>query len=386
MDGKSRALAEVVDILSKKYRVNVLYRNQDLQKHPPVELIVSNMPVKDYLKKIIDPKLLKIQWNGKTLLLQEVLPGEYVENEKMVSTIEIPDSQDKPWRFRAFRESDQEGIWYWDEKAYYESLFIDPYTAKVIAHENSEFDFLRIVLYLHWSLLFKTSIGQPIVGVATLMYVLSLISGLFLWWPSNKKGLRKRLSFQWKTSTGFKRKIYDLHNILGFYILSIGLLLGLTGLVWAFPAFGNTLQKILDGNSDGKQEERYLNRPESGAIQPYNDLLKYMEINYPTASGYLFYRTSLTERSTITAVVKSDKAFENVVLIADGHTGEIIKAIGYGDKTAGQKFREINYELHVGSALGLTGKILVFIASLVSASLPLTGFLIWINRRRKNRC
>lgn len=76
------------------------------------------------------------------------------------------------------------------------------------------------------------------------------------------------------------------------------------------------------------------------------------------------------------------------VIIVNGErvnrfAGEILKAIGYEDKTAGQKFRELNYELHVGNALGLTGKILVFIVSLIAASLPLTGFLIWSNLLRQ---
>jgi uncharacterized iron-regulated membrane protein len=43
----------------------------------------------------------------------------------------------------------------------------------------------------------------------------------------------------------------------------------------------------------------------------------------------------------------------------------------------------MNYDIHVGAVLGLTGKILAFIASLVAASLPVTGTLIWIGRKRK---
>ncbi|MBZ4044583.1 PepSY domain-containing protein [Flavobacterium hibisci] len=43
----------------------------------------------------------------------------------------------------------------------------------------------------------------------------------------------------------------------------------------------------------------------------------------------------------------------------------------------------MNYDLHVGSILGFPGKVLAFIASLVSASLLVTGFLIWWGRKNK---
>ncbi|WP_242499314.1 PepSY domain-containing protein [Flavobacterium sp. 140616W15] len=42
----------------------------------------------------------------------------------------------------------------------------------------------------------------------------------------------------------------------------------------------------------------------------------------------------------------------------------------------------MNYDIHVGAVLGITGKILAFFASLISASLPITGFLIWWGKQK----
>ncbi|WP_233207986.1 PepSY domain-containing protein [Siphonobacter sp. BAB-5405] len=41
----------------------------------------------------------------------------------------------------------------------------------------------------------------------------------------------------------------------------------------------------------------------------------------------------------------------------------------------------MNYDIHVGSVLGFPGKVLAFLASLIGASLPVTGFLVWWNRK-----
>ncbi|MGN6343213.1 MAG: PepSY domain-containing protein [Ginsengibacter sp.] len=43
----------------------------------------------------------------------------------------------------------------------------------------------------------------------------------------------------------------------------------------------------------------------------------------------------------------------------------------------------MNYDVHVGTVLGLAGKVLAFFASLIAASLPVTGFYIWCGKKHK---
>jgi len=50
---------------------------------------------------------------------------------------------------------------------------------------------------------------------------------------------------------------------------------------------------------------------------------------------------------------------------------------------AGEKFAAMSYDLHVGNVLGMPGKVLTFFISLISASLPITGFLIWWGRKTR---
>lgn len=55
----------------------------------------------------------------------------------------------------------------------------------------------------------------------------------------------------------------------------------------------------------------------------------------------------------------------------------------YSEANLGQLLRRMNYDIHTGAILGLPGKILAFLASLVCATLPVTGFVIWWGRRKK---
>jgi uncharacterized iron-regulated membrane protein len=45
----------------------------------------------------------------------------------------------------------------------------------------------------------------------------------------------------------------------------------------------------------------------------------------------------------------------------------------------------LNYDIHTGAILGLPGKIFAFLISLLIASLPVTGFLVWYGSRYRKK-
>ena len=57
----------------------------------------------------------------------------------------------------------------------------------------------------------------------------------------------------------------------------------------------------------------------------------------------------------------------------------------FNEATRSQKLMRMNYDIHVGAIWGLPGKILAFLASLLIASLPISGFLLWWGRRNKKK-
>lgn len=83
------------------------------------------------------------------------------------------------------------------------------------------------------------------VGWATAFFVLVLISGLVLWSPRrwNKTLVRSRLTVKWKA--GENRRIYDLHNTLGFYISLLAVIIAFIGLTWSFPPLAKGYYRML---------------------------------------------------------------------------------------------------------------------------------------------
>ncbi len=69
----------------------------------------------------------------------------------------------------------------------------------------------------------------------------------------------------------------------------------------------------------------------------------------------------------------------------DPATGRITDVELYADSKAASKMRGWIYAVHVGSWGGMATRILTFLAALLGASLPLTGYYLWIKRLMRRR-
>lgn len=280
-------------------------------------------------------------------------------------------------------ELNPDSIWYWNR---YQSVsvYIDPYTGSVKEIEKYNSEFFVFIRMLHQTLCLRSDIGDPIVGTATIIFIISLISGLILWWPKNKSAAKQRVWFRWKDTTKWKRKNYDLHNILGFYSILFGLIFALTGLVWAFQSYDNAIQWTLNGGKTYEDEIVKSDTTHYVSVKPMDKVYQTLKQLHPNAR---FYYISIPGETNSSAVIYTFVAFksriDDISIQFDQYSAKILKTTTYKDKNTGEKFRGLNYDIHVGSILGLPGKILAFFASLICTSLPITGFLIWWGRKNK---
>ena len=102
-------------------------------------------------------------------------------------------------------------------------VYLNPFSGEVLKVKDAQAGFFPFILDGHFYLWLPHEIGQPVVATATLVFLVMLISGLFLWWPKNKKATKQRFSIRWNAR--WRRKNYDLHNVLGFYATWIAIIL-----------------------------------------------------------------------------------------------------------------------------------------------------------------
>src|SRR5690606_7812978 len=120
----------------------------------------------------------------------------------------------------------------------YKLVYLNPYSGELLKYKDMNRDFFRIVLDGHFYLWLPHKIGQPVVASATLIFVIMMISGVILWWPSSKKTTKQRFKIKWNAR--WRRRNFDLHTVLGFYMTWVAVFLAFTGLVWGFQWFANS--------------------------------------------------------------------------------------------------------------------------------------------------
>ncbi|AGA80519.1 PepSY-associated TM helix domain-containing protein [Echinicola vietnamensis] len=292
-------------------------------------------------------------------------------------------------QFRKFNEgTDQTVRWYGDYIVYFYKVFLNPYTGEVVHIENTKWEFFNVVLWAHFTLLLPYSIGHEVVGYGILVFVVMLITGLVLWWPKNRSAARQRFWFRWKRTTRWKRRNYDLHNILGFYALVFALVMAVTGLVWSFDWVGEGIQWVANGGKSIKAGHKHpkITFSEPDQAQVLDAIMAKMVGRHPDAR-YFYIRFPRKEDSpmSINATMGNHGYGNYIRYLIHPYTAEIIEESRFENLTNGEKAAELNYPIHVGSILGIPGKVLAFLTSLVAASLPVSGCLIWLGKRRKGK-
>ncbi|MGY4538645.1 putative iron-regulated membrane protein [Mucilaginibacter sp. UYNi724] len=271
----------------------------------------------------------------------------------------------------------------------FEYVFLDPYTGKITYHEKPQTNFFIIVEYIHLYLLLPPAIGHRIVGVSVIIFMVIMVTGLILWWPKRKSDRKRSFTIKW--GGRWRRVNYDLHNVLGFYATSIALILSITGLAIAFQPVSKAIYNTANIGR-GITYEDEVTEPKSDSLKiagvaklPVIDIaFAHARQQSPQAQMFLIHNDpALSGAIGVGAYAKSMHYSNANGYEFDKYNGKLLKTYAYDKKSPGLKLNEMNYDIHVGQIGGITTKIIAFLASLICASLPVTGFIIWLGKRKK---
>ena len=304
------------------------------------------------------------------------------------------------------------------------SLYVDQYTGEVKG-KSERSGFFMFMFRMHRWLLDSMNPGNEgifwgkmIVGVSTLLLVFVLISGIVIWWPRTRKALKNSLKIT--ATKGWRRFWYDLHVAGGMYTLIFLLAMALTGLTWSFPWYRTAFYKVFgvevqqraaqghEQKSDAQKRDTKLaahrekkregnevrkgersGRPENNHSDMYSvtspfvywqeiyDKLRrqnpeYKQISISSGTASVSFNRFGNQRA-------SDRYSFNT------DNGEFTETSLYQHQDKSGKIRGWIYSVHVGNWGGMFTRILTFIAALLGAALPLTGYYLWIKRLIKVR-
>jgi sulfite reductase (NADPH) flavoprotein alpha-component len=273
--------------------------------------------------------------------------------------------------------------------------YADPYTGELKGEVAGQ-DFFNLMLNLHRFLTIGDT-GRQITGACTLLLIFFCLSGLYLRWPRKALNWRTWLTLDWaKKGRAFN---WDLHAVAGTWCLLFYLLFALTGLFWSYEWYRDGLNKLLaDAPATGEPHKRGEGRGRHGPqkvdhnapplVVDYDAI--WSNLKNAAGPGLTTYNLRLPpaggQPATLFYLLENaahERALNTITL--DPATGQIKRLERYADKSFKAQLLQSVYALHVGSYFGLPGRIIVTLASLSMPLFFVTGWLLYLDRRRKKR-
>ncbi|MBF0975826.1 MAG: PepSY domain-containing protein [Bacteroidetes bacterium] len=315
-----------------------------------------------------------------TSLLPEILATQPQGAE--ITYIDIKDNPSKSYRI---------DIDFGDDKS--KTVFVNQYTGKILGEAPDDIAFFTVMYRLHRFLLQSRPQGdgifwgKRIVGISTIIFVFIIITGIVVWVPRRGRSWGNR--FKISVKHGWHRLWYDLHVAGGIYVALLLLVMALTGLTWAFPWYRTAFYGIF------APERNELSTTENASFD--------IAANNPTDT------TTLTQFAVWQRVYDAVKQRSNYVEVSissdevrarisdcgnrrasdyyefDTATGAITSVELYKNTSNNSKLRGWVYSLHTGSWGGFWVRLIYFIAAMFGATLPLTGYYLWIRRTLRSK-
>ncbi|MFD2553589.1 PepSY-associated TM helix domain-containing protein [Sphingobacterium tabacisoli] len=303
--------------------------------------------------------------------------------ETKARRVEISGDPQRNYVFRSMKIN-ADAWTYWGYYEYYVRVYVDPYSGEVVYVEDAKKDFFELVLNLHRRLWLGEKIGKPITGYATLILLVVLVSGLFIWVPRklNKKSVK--WMFLVKKTRNIKRLNFDFHKVAGFYTLIPLILICYSAMIWGFKGLDKSVLCLLNGNREevktavvtpnvifsiDRVTDHIWNH-----IDSILDIQNKVYFSFPrTATGYFNVE-----------IVHADKHYQSDKFNFNPYSGAQMDATLAGAARLGwgTRLRNMNYDLHTGSILGFSGRIIYLFVGLIAAMLPITGFIIWWRKKK----
>ena len=274
--------------------------------------------------------------------------------------------------------------------------------------------FFRTTRELHRWLLAGPE-GRVVVGVSTIALVVLSATGLYLRWP--RRVLSWRTWFRIDTRLRGRALLWRLHAVIGTWVLPLYLLAGLTGLYWSFDWYRGALYDLTGAprpggeagppraegaaaagsaargegaRGEGARGEAGRGEGRAGGrgAVPAVDLDRAWAVflrerpDYATAQLRPGAPGAPLRITYVEAGAAHEEARSNIAINA---AGDVVEHRRYADQPLGHRLMGSMLALHSGGYFGPLGTALMMVASLAMSLFGVTGWLLYLGRRRMKR-
>ncbi|OTG83817.1 PepSY domain-containing protein [Acinetobacter sp. ANC 4648] len=355
------------------------------------------------IQKWINPASYTVKVENKPQLSPaEIYQHFQITQPKMkINSITVAKAPEEPASINIVKEGSRKGY----------SMMLNPYTAEILPEVKGK-AFFQFVQQLHRNLTVG-EVGAQITGACTLILIFFVLSGLYLRWP-------KKHSFkQWfviKPKLKGRNFLWDLHAVVGTWVIIFYLLLACTGLYWSYDWWRNGMFKVMGVEPPQPEmqakprvgKENQSKQSINGAKPNHESKdenskqgLKPEQINLALTQTWMGFNTQVgRDYSSLTLSIpkkpdgKMDVSFVDVIpqherarnkATYNYQTSKIEKLELYEDKKLNEKIMSSMLPVHRGSFFGPIFQFLVMLAALVMPLFFITGWMLYLKRRKQKK-
>lgn len=266
-----------------------------------------------------------------------------------------------------------------------EVRYIDPYTGvwQQASGTRGE-EFFKATRALHRWLLLEGAgreAGRQIVGACTVLLIGLALSGLYLRWPRKVSDWREWLVV--RSRLRGRAFLWSLHSVVGTYALIPYLFLALTGLFWSYEWYREALYNIAGVERRQESTDQTPARPSPAVLSDAWSVFQ-AQAQQAGVVTLLLIIPSTADRPIELRYLAADaphtRAFS--MMEFDAASGTLLRHERYADKPLGGKIMWSMFALHTGSFFGVGGSAALMLASLALPLFAVTGWLMYLRRRR----
>jgi sulfite reductase (NADPH) flavoprotein alpha-component len=269
-----------------------------------------------------------------------------------------------------------------------DSVYLDPYTGRWLGKAHGE-AFFDNVLLLHRYLLLPhhaSGPGRPITFIAAFCLLYFALSGLYLRWP--RRALDWRAWLKPDLARRGRHLYWSLHSVAGTWLFLVYLVIAITGPTFAYHWYRDALFGILTGAAVPADKAPSVRQTaaDTERTASLDAVWRGFQSAAPnTVASVLIPVSRQPSRTVIVRYLNTSsphyRAYNEMTI--DRSTGAVRKHTLYARQPLGKQLSVGLLAVHRGTYFGLPGAIIFMIAA---ASVPLfciTGYLLYLDRRRK---
>ena len=262
---------------------------------------------------------------------------------------------------------------------------VDPSTARPLSDRQWGSFFVSFIYELHQELLLGKP-GEVFVGIMAVFLLVSIGTGLYLWWPALGK-LRRALSFQ---SGGSPiRRHYDVHKLTGLAGTLLLTLLAVTGFYLEFPDAVTSVVRWFSPVRDTSPELQPQSEPQTGLPKlPPDQAIAIARTVFPDAKP-MWLGLPQHDRDSYSVGLRQPgevrQAGGQTEVWIDQYSGAVRRVQDWRQFTRGETLLSWLFPLHNGEAFGLTGRWIMFFAGFTPLLLYVTALRMWWLKRVAHR-